>query len=207
MQLDLLSCHDIKINYFPGVLFRRSPAWVQWTAETCALHLRATRGQNFYIYLLWNQSLHLNQLSDILLLWKTLMSGQEITPPHGRGDFRGQSFGTGHQGIICRSFVSQRVGDEASSLHGSAVSMLQWIEIWRFWTPVPGFMLHEPTMSGICGLDGHVILLGRDGPFGNGVAMTGYIWPAIISWWPVRVKITSAQTWYSTTVPWKVCKV
>lgn len=47
--------------------------------------------------------------------------------------------------------------------------------------PVPGLLLPEPTMSGICGLDGHVILLGRDGPFGNGVAMTGDIWPAITS--------------------------
>lgn len=110
------------------------------------------------------------------------MSGQEITSVHGRGDFIGQSCGTGHQGIISRSFVSHGVGDEASSVHGSAVSMLQWTEIWRFWTPVHGLMLHDSTMSGICGLDGHVILLGRDGPFGNGVAMTGYIWPAIISW-------------------------
>lgn len=110
------------------------------------------------------------------------MSGHEITPPHLRGDFRGQALATEHQGIVCSSFVSHGVGDEASSVHGSTVSMLWWIEIWRFWTPVPGLTLLKPTMIGICGLDGHVILLERDGPFGNGVAMTGYIWPAIVLW-------------------------
>lgn len=78
--------------------------------------------------------------------------------------------------------MSHGAGDEVSSVHGSAVSMLQRIQIWRFWMSVPGLMLLEPTMSGICGLDGHVILLGSGGPFGNGVAMTGYIWQVIISW-------------------------
>lgn len=69
----------------------------------------------------------------------------------------------------------------ADPLCGSAVSKLQWIGIWRFWTPVPGLKLLKPTMSGICGLDGHVILLGSYGPFGNGNAMTGYTWPAMFS--------------------------
>lgn len=48
--------------------------------------------------------------------------------------------------------------------------------------PVPGLMLLQPPKGGICGLDGHIILLGRDGRAGNGVAVSGCTWPAIILW-------------------------